>query len=1011
MEYVTTNAVTGKTRRVTLNGREYLVADVSTIVPGVLNGSKGALYYPGEEVAKNPSSWDRIPLLHGHPISQSGQHISAKEPEARAQDLGFIDKSIFNGKLRHQAFFDVQLTRAHDLKLTNKILPRLEKGLPIEVSTGLFTDNEVAPAGSNHNGKPYDFIARNYRPDHLAVLPEHIGACSVNDGCGIHVNSASDDELTPPVINLDWNLLTDGLTLNANPNHDEKGRFASHEEASNAADEASDKAHSRSEDAKSQESGVEDLHQTSIDHANALTTAGDTVSAVRSLRSAMKHAKDASTEHASARDEHIGAAKAHKEAHGLAKKDSDKSAHTDAHKEHMDLAKEHHDKVKQFKEMHADLKSTHDESVDEAKSSVLQDRAFKLTQKAYKAFDEAKAKPSVESHFMASFAHSEAAKANTKAMEHANSLEQASAGHYKELATYHTSMIGKHKDAAMRIASAKPTANKGVFARVKELLGLPSSVVNEFTIVNEWTDAAREASILARQASAKAHQHSYKFYHETTGKSERSGKALELASHASRSAELATDIGGRAGTNKDVSGWHKHAADEHKAAADEHIKEGNLEGARVHREAAKAHNRVVAEREANPAEDKPEAERQGTVVELKIKHPKVGATSSERREFYATKAGEASTEGKHDDAKLYRGMARLAGRAGQAAKAKATTANELIANVAIPTPGGDANEEHDEPEDKPKKPVSTKVAKSTPAVAAGSAEALARTTASATHNCGDDGECEKCKEARSKKKKDQDPDISGESTMARNKAQAIDFLVANCDCWKDKEGRETLNSLKDARVIKLAEGAEGFANATAVVNAVKEELGEELTANEMPEALKKAAAAKAAKGKGKKDAEPDPKDPEEETEGDAETPAMNKGKKMTLTERLKTEGTPEERAVWNTAVRLNKAEKVRILNRLVSHIEDDTRRETTFNKLAKKDLADLQELAELLPTSNNENHVEDIHSMPLYMGASGGPIGNRHTSSKEDREDILELPTINSYLEAEDEVPAKKKHA
>lgn len=65
------------------------------------------------------------------------------------------------------------------------MLDALEAGRPMELSTGLFTQNEPAPAGATFNGRPYDYVARNYRPDHLAVLPDQIGACSLADGCGV----------------------------------------------------------------------------------------------------------------------------------------------------------------------------------------------------------------------------------------------------------------------------------------------------------------------------------------------------------------------------------------------------------------------------------------------------------------------------------------------------------------------------------------------------------------------------------------------------------------------------------------------------------------------------------------------------------------------------------------------------------------------------------------------------------------------------------------------------------
>ena len=45
MQRLTVNFA-GQVKRVTRNGREWLVAPMSLINPGVLNGSKGALFYP-----------------------------------------------------------------------------------------------------------------------------------------------------------------------------------------------------------------------------------------------------------------------------------------------------------------------------------------------------------------------------------------------------------------------------------------------------------------------------------------------------------------------------------------------------------------------------------------------------------------------------------------------------------------------------------------------------------------------------------------------------------------------------------------------------------------------------------------------------------------------------------------------------------------------------------------------------------------------------------------------------
>lgn len=180
----------GRVRRATLNGRPFLVADASLIVPGVLSGSRGALYYPEEECQASAGSWHGTPITVYHPIS-NGQHVSAHDPEVLdRQGIGVIRNDRYErGKLRAEAWFDEERTRKVDPRVYNSLL----NNRPIELSTGLYTENEPAKSYMKDpkTGRSYDYIARNYRPDHLAVLPDQVGACSLQDGCGINVNRAA----------------------------------------------------------------------------------------------------------------------------------------------------------------------------------------------------------------------------------------------------------------------------------------------------------------------------------------------------------------------------------------------------------------------------------------------------------------------------------------------------------------------------------------------------------------------------------------------------------------------------------------------------------------------------------------------------------------------------------------------------------------------------------------------------------------------------------------------------
>lgn len=193
----------GRAKRVTRNGREYVVVSMTSVVPGVLNGSKGPLYYPPEETSRNVRQWDETTIVVYHPSDPvTGQPLPVND--ARVPDeskIGVLRNSRYVDSLKHDGWFDVQKTEAYDRKLVSQgkppILPRLLAGEPVELSTGLFTDNVAAPPGYlDHTGSPYSgLIAKNYRRDHLAVLPDQVGACSIVAGCG--VNNAEKLEDSP----------------------------------------------------------------------------------------------------------------------------------------------------------------------------------------------------------------------------------------------------------------------------------------------------------------------------------------------------------------------------------------------------------------------------------------------------------------------------------------------------------------------------------------------------------------------------------------------------------------------------------------------------------------------------------------------------------------------------------------------------------------------------------------------------------------------------------------------
>lgn len=180
-----------KVRREVVQGREYLVAPATLIVPGVLNGSHGPLYYPPEEIAKSVFAWNHMPVVVNHPYSEDGVPISARTPQVvMSTKIGEVYNSYIgaNGELRAETWIDVELADRVDKRVVNSLL----SGTKLELSTGVVTMDEEAPAGSvDGRGREYQYTAREYRPDHLAILPDGVGACSIKDGCGVLVNETS----------------------------------------------------------------------------------------------------------------------------------------------------------------------------------------------------------------------------------------------------------------------------------------------------------------------------------------------------------------------------------------------------------------------------------------------------------------------------------------------------------------------------------------------------------------------------------------------------------------------------------------------------------------------------------------------------------------------------------------------------------------------------------------------------------------------------------------------------
>jgi len=194
-------------RKVVEGGKEYFVAPISLIVPGVLPGSKGPLLYPESEVRANPGIWNNVPIVVYHPIDPTtGIPLSAKERGVIDRSgIGFLRNDRYeNGKRIADGYIDAERVK----RIDPRVYDVLSRNGRMETSTGLYTKNLQALRNAQHNGRGYHSIATQYRPDHLAILPDQVGACSLSDGCGLNVNAKYDEDDCPDYMDTeeceDW---------------------------------------------------------------------------------------------------------------------------------------------------------------------------------------------------------------------------------------------------------------------------------------------------------------------------------------------------------------------------------------------------------------------------------------------------------------------------------------------------------------------------------------------------------------------------------------------------------------------------------------------------------------------------------------------------------------------------------------------------------------------------------------------------------------------------------------
>jgi hypothetical protein len=163
--------------------KAHLVVPVVMMVEGVHNGSQGPLFHSITELGKFPESWNGIPVVIYHP-EEDGNAVSANSPDIiDKMTVGRVyNTSVEGKKLKAEVWLDEDKLNT----ISTNTLEDINETKEVEVSLGMFTENEMEEG--EYKGEKYIGIAHNHRPDHLAILPDQVGACSCADGCGLGAN-------------------------------------------------------------------------------------------------------------------------------------------------------------------------------------------------------------------------------------------------------------------------------------------------------------------------------------------------------------------------------------------------------------------------------------------------------------------------------------------------------------------------------------------------------------------------------------------------------------------------------------------------------------------------------------------------------------------------------------------------------------------------------------------------------------------------------------------------------
>ncbi|PNY36865.1 hypothetical protein C2E31_10955 [Rhodopirellula baltica] len=150
------------------------------ITVGVWSGSGGPVKYTAESLRNSVPYWNGKPIVAYHPRIYDDGYAGNPEVFSR-QRIGWVFNTAFDGnRLMAEAWIDVVRVNEVDGRIRDSII----HNKVMEVSTGLAIEGEESNVEWNGSVARI-LVASKLTPDHLAVLPDVRGACSVADGAGL----------------------------------------------------------------------------------------------------------------------------------------------------------------------------------------------------------------------------------------------------------------------------------------------------------------------------------------------------------------------------------------------------------------------------------------------------------------------------------------------------------------------------------------------------------------------------------------------------------------------------------------------------------------------------------------------------------------------------------------------------------------------------------------------------------------------------------------------------------